>query len=111
MMTAQICMSILWDLTVWDFATQFSSEFMDVEIIRDGYKYNLHFEKGENVGGLKKEKTSKKQTGTKTKWKPDLDVFTDINVRDEYFQDVLKRQAVVNPNLLFVYRSKRRRKL
>lgn len=85
-------------------ATQFSSEFMDVEIIRDGYKYNLHFEKGENVGGLKKEKTSKKQTGTKTKWKPDLDVFTDINVRDEYFQDILKRQAVVNPNLLFVYR-------
>ena len=85
-------------------ATQFSSEFMDVEIIRDGYKYNLHFEKGENVGGLQKEKTSKKQTGTKTKWKPDLDVFTDINVRDEYFQDILKRQAVVNPNLLFVYR-------
>lgn len=85
-------------------ATQFSSEFMDVEIIRDGYKYNLHFEKGENVGGLQKEKTSKKQTGTKTKWKPDLDVFTDINVRDEYFQDVLKRQAVVNPNLLFIYR-------
>lgn len=85
-------------------ATQFSSEFMDVEIIRDGYKYNLHFEKGENVGGLKKEKITKKQTGTKTKWKPDLDVFTDINVRDEYFQDVLKRQAVVNPNLLFIYR-------
>lgn len=85
-------------------ATQFSSEFMDVEIIRDSYKYNLHFEKGENVGGLQKEKTSKRQTGTKTKWKPDLDVFTDINVRDEYFQDVLKRQAVVNPNLLFVYR-------
>ncbi|MGN1480563.1 DNA gyrase/topoisomerase IV subunit B [Porcipelethomonas sp.] len=85
-------------------ATQFSSEFMDVEIIRDGYKYNLHFEKGENIGGLKKEKTSKKQTGTRTRWKPDLDVFTDINVRDEYFRDVLKRQAVVNPNLLFVYR-------
>ena len=85
-------------------ATQFSSEFMDVEIIRDGYKYNLHFEKGENVGGLKKETTSKKQTGTKTRWKPDLDVFTDIAVRDEYFRDVLKRQAVVNPNLLFIYR-------
>ena len=88
-------------------ATQFSSEFMDVEIIRDGYKYNLHFEKGENVGGLKKEKTSKKQTGTKTRWKPDLEVFTDIAVRDEYFRDILKRQAVVNPNLLFVYRYQR----
>jgi len=88
-------------------ATQFSSEFMDVEIFRDGYKYNLHFEKGENVGGLQKEKTSKKQTGTKTKWKPDLEVFTDIGVRDEYFRDILKRQAVVNPNLLFVYRCQR----
>ena len=85
-------------------ATQFASEYMDVEIVRDGYKYELHFEKGENVGGLKKTKTNQKQTGTKTKWKPDLDVFTDINVRDEYFRDILKRQAVVNPDLTFEYR-------
>ena len=35
-------------------ATQYSSEFMDVEVFRDGYKYDLHFEKGRNVGGLKK---------------------------------------------------------
>lgn len=88
-------------------STQFASEFMDVEVVRDGYKYNLHFEKGENVGGLVKKKTSQKQTGTKTKWKPDLEVFTDINVRDEYFRDVLKRQAVINPNLLFVYRNQK----
>lgn len=88
-------------------STQFASEFMDVEVVRDGYKYNLHFEKGENVGGLTKKKTSQKQTGTKTKWKPDLEVFTDINVRDEYFRDVLKRQAVINPNLLFVYRNQK----
>ena len=86
-------------------ATQFSSEFMDVEVIRDGYKYQLHFEKGENVGGLKKEPCKKKQTGTKTRWRPDLEVFTDIEVSDEYFCDILKRQAVVNPNLLFVFRS------
>ncbi|MBO5383923.1 MAG: DNA topoisomerase [Ruminococcus sp.] len=86
-------------------ATQFSSEFMDVEVIRDGYRYNLHFEKGENVGGLKKEVCKKKQTGTKTRWKPDLDVFTDIDVSDDYFCDILKRQAVVNPNILFVFRS------
>ncbi|MCI7803815.1 MAG: toprim domain-containing protein [Oscillospiraceae bacterium] len=88
-------------------STQFASEFMDVEVVRDGYKYNLHFEKGENIGGLTKKKTSQKQTGTKTKWKPDLEVFTDINVRDEYFRDVLKRQAVINPNLLFVYRNQK----
>ncbi|MBQ8297062.1 MAG: DNA topoisomerase [Ruminococcus sp.] len=86
-------------------ATQFSSEFMDVEVIRDGFKYSLHFEKGNNVGGLKKEACRKKQTGTKTRWRPDLDVFTDIAVSDEYFHDILKRQAVVNPNILFVFRS------
>ncbi|MBR6599659.1 MAG: DNA topoisomerase, partial [Oscillospiraceae bacterium] len=86
-------------------ATQFSSEFMDVEVLRDGFCYTLHFEKGENVGGLKKEEYSGKKTGTKTTWKPDLDVFTEINIPDEFFIDVLKRQAVVNPNILFVYRS------
>jgi len=86
-------------------ATQFASEYMDVEIIRDGYQYNLHFEKGENIDGLTKSPAKRKATGTRTKWKPDLDVFTEINVPDEYFHDVLKRQAVVNPNILFVFRS------
>ncbi|MBQ8175791.1 MAG: DNA topoisomerase [Oscillospiraceae bacterium] len=85
-------------------ATQYSSEYMDVEIHRDGYKYNLHFEKGENIGGLKKEETNRKKTGTKTKWRPDLEVFTDINVNREYFENVLKKQAIVNPNVSFVFR-------
>lgn len=86
-------------------ATQFSSEYMDSEIYRDGYKYNLHFEKGINIGGLKKKAARSHPTGTRTRWRPDLDVFTEINVPDEYFRDVLKRQAVVNPNLLFIYKS------
>lgn len=86
-------------------ATQFASEFMDVEVIRDGFKYSLHFEKGENVGGLKKEPCKKKQTGTKTRWRADLEVFTDIAVSDDFFFDILKRQAVVNPNILFLFRS------
>ncbi|MDR1674408.1 MAG: DNA topoisomerase, partial [Oscillospiraceae bacterium] len=90
-------------------ATQFASAYMDVEVVRDGFKYNIHFEKGENVGGLKKEPADTRRgglkTGTKTHWLPDLDVFTDIDVPDEFFESSLKRQAVVNPNLLFVYRS------
>jgi DNA gyrase subunit B len=86
-------------------ATQFASEFMDVTVHRDGFEYTLHFEKGENVGGLQKTAYKKKQTGTRTRWKPDLDVFTEIHVPDEFFHDMLRRQAVVNPNLLFLYRS------
>ncbi|MGN0450669.1 MAG: toprim domain-containing protein [Acutalibacteraceae bacterium] len=86
-------------------STQYSSEYMDVEIKRDGFKYNLHFEKGYNVGGLKKEPYSGKDTGTKTRWKPDIEVFTDINIPTEYFLDIIKRQAIVNDGLLFVFRE------
>ena len=88
-------------------ATQYSSEYMDVEVYRDGFKYELRFEKGKNVGGLKKEETSRKKTGTRTHWKPDLDVFTDINIEPEYFEEILKKQAVVNPKITFVFRAQK----
>lgn len=86
-------------------STQYSSEYMDVNIRRDGQKFTLHFEKGENVGGLKKEKYDKKDTGTIIKWKPDLEVFTDINVSADYFLDILKRQSIVNAGVNFVFRN------
>ena len=86
-------------------STQYSSEYMDVEIKRDGFKYNLHFEKGYNVGGLQKEPYSGKDTGTKTRWKPDIEVCTDINIPTEYFLDTIKRQAIVNDGLLFIFRE------
>ena len=86
-------------------ATQYASEFMDVEIKRDGYKYSLHFEHGQNIGGLKKEPYSGKDTGTKTHWKPDLQVFTDIDIPISYYEDILKRQAIVNGGLTFVLRN------
>ena len=86
-------------------STQYASEYMDVEIKRDGFKYNLHFEKGYNVGGLQKEPYSGKDTGTKTRWKPDIEVFTDVDIPAEYFIDTLKRQAIVNDGLLFIFRE------
>ena len=86
-------------------ATQYASEFFDAVIHRDGFEYTLHFEKGENVGGLKKEPWSGKKTGSKFRWKPDLEVFTDIDIPVEYFTDVIKRQAVVNAGVTFVFRN------
>ncbi|MBQ3133015.1 MAG: DNA topoisomerase [Clostridia bacterium] len=85
-------------------ATQYSSEYMDVEVRRDGKRYSLHFEKGENVGGLTHEPYAKKDTGTTIRWKPDRDVFTETAVPAEYFRDVLKRQAIVNPKVKFLLR-------
>ncbi|MBQ6569982.1 MAG: DNA topoisomerase [Clostridia bacterium] len=86
-------------------STQYASEYMDVDIRRDGMRYTLHFENGENVGGLSKEPYTKKDTGTKIKWKPDLKVFTDINIPISYFLDIAKRQAVVNDNLTFIIKD------
>ncbi|MEE0913853.1 MAG: toprim domain-containing protein [Ruminococcus sp.] len=86
-------------------STQYASEYMDVDIRRDGYRYTLHFEKGENVGGLKKEPYSKKDTGTKIHWKPDLEVFTDIDIQPDYFLDIMKRQAIVNAGVEFIFRN------
>ncbi len=82
-------------------ATQYSSEYMDVTVYRDGSKFELHFEKGENIGGLKKEKCKYEHTGTIIRWKPDLKVFTDIAIPLEYYQTTLKKQAVVNAGLTF----------
>ncbi|MBR2715166.1 MAG: DNA topoisomerase, partial [Ruminococcus sp.] len=86
-------------------STQYSSEYMDVDIRRDGKRYSLHFEKGENVGGLKTEDYSRRDTGSKITWKPDLEVFTDIDIQPDYFIDVLKRQAIVNAGIKFVFRN------
>lgn len=84
-------------------ATQYSSEFMDVKVYTEGHCYELHFEKGENVGGLRKNKATYKSTGTRIHWKPDKDVFTDISVSSSYFYSILKRQAVVNKGLKFIF--------
>jgi len=84
-------------------ATQFASAWMDVEVFRDKHRYNLRFEKGHNLGGLKKEKIHYKETGTRIHWLPDLDVFTEIAIPQEYFLEALKRQAVVNAGIHFVF--------
>ena len=87
-------------------ATQYASEYFDAVIRRDGFKYTLHFEKGENIGGLKKEPTDRgKKTGSTFRWKPDLEVFTDIDIPESYYLDVMKRQAVVNAGITFRFRN------
>ena len=87
-------------------ATQYSSRYMDVTVWRDGNKYSLHFERGEPTGKKGQELTVEpsdrgKKTGTRTRWLPDLDVFTDIDIPIDYYVDTLRRQAVVNAGITF----------
>jgi len=83
-------------------SAQYASRYMDVKIYRDGFEYSLHFKRGENVGGLKKEIAADGCTGTIIRWLPDDEVFKDITVPLGYFQDMLKKQAIVNDGLVFV---------
>ena len=86
-------------------ATQYASEYFDARIYRDGFKNTLHFERGEIVGKMKKEPADRKKTGSLFRWKPDLEVFTDINIPVEYYLDIMKRQAVVNAGITFRFRN------
>ena len=86
-------------------ATQYASEYFDAVVRRDGYKYSLHFEKGKNIGGLKKEPADRKKTGSYFHWRPDREVFTEIDIPAAYFQDVIRRQAVVNRGVTFRFRN------
>ncbi|MCI9223048.1 MAG: DNA topoisomerase [Oscillospiraceae bacterium] len=86
-------------------ATQYASEYFDAVIYRDGFKYTLHFEKGQIVGEMNKEPADRKKTGSKFRWKPDLEVFTDIDIPADYYTDVMKRQAVVNAGVTFRFRN------
>ena len=85
-------------------ATQYASQYFDAVIRRDGYRYDLHFERGELVGEMKKSPADRKKTGSCFRWLPDLDVFTDISIPTEFFEDILKRQAVVNAGVTFRFR-------
>jgi len=90
-------------------ATQYASRYMDVTVWRDGFEYTLHFQRGEVQGEkgkeLSKTPLTRKKTGTRTRWLPDLEVFTDIAIPPEYFTSVMKRQAVVNAGITFRFRN------
>lgn len=86
-------------------ATQYASEYMDAEVHKNGFRYEIHFKAGEHVSELQKEPYNKKDTGTRIRWKPDIKVFTDIDIPLEYYQETILRQSVVNAGIKFVLRN------
>lgn len=86
-------------------ATQYASEYMDAEVHKNGLRYEIHFKAGEPVSELQKEPYNKKDTGTRIRWKPDIKVFTDIDIPLEYYQETILRQSVVNAGIKFILRN------
>lgn len=86
-------------------ATQYASEYMEAEIHKNGLCYKMNFKHGEPVGDLQREDYNKRDTGTRIRWKPDLKVFTDINIPLEYYKETIKRQSVVNEGIKFILKD------
>ena len=86
-------------------STQYASEYMEAEIHKNGTKYVMHFKAGKPDGELQREPYHKRDTGTRIRWKPDLKVFTDIDIPLSYYQDTLHRQSVVNAGVRFILRD------
>ena len=83
-------------------ATQYSSEFFDVVSCYNKTKHRISFKKGEPVTELIKEPINTNKTGTIQHWKPDLEVFTDINIPYEYYKTAIKKQSIVNAGIKFI---------
>ena len=86
-------------------ATQYASEYIDTEVQTHGFRAEIHSKAGEPVSELQKEPYNKKDTGTRIRWKPDIKVFTDIDIPLEYYQETILRQSVVNAGIKFVLRN------
>jgi len=86
-------------------ATQYSSEYMDVISYSGTTVSEIHFKKGSVTRQklIEREAVDKKdkRTGTVQRWRPDLEVFTDIAIPREYFTETLRKQAVVSAGIRF----------
>ena len=86
-------------------ATQYASEFFHVKSYNGTEVGSISFAKGEPASEYVKKKLPRgdHRTGTVIHWKPDLDVFTEIEIPREYFSDMLRRQSVVTSGIKFKF--------
>lgn len=86
-------------------STQYASEYMEAEIHKNGMRYVMRFKEGNPDGELLREPYNKRDTGTRIRWKPDLKVFTDIDIPLAYYQETIRRQSVVNAGVRFILKD------
>jgi len=88
-------------------ATQYASEYMDVHSYKNGEVSSISFKKGKPCTALTVEALSGREanrTGTVIRWKPDIEVFTSIDIPRESFSTTIHKQAVVNAGITFRFR-------
>ena len=76
--------------------SQFTSEYFDVVSYRDGKEYSMHFEKGYPAWEELHVSEQSQPNGTFVKWKPDSEVFTDVNITFAWLKTVCEDMSYVS---------------
>ena len=71
-------------------ATQCSSEYCTVSSIRDGVKKTMKYEKGVHILDELIVEDTDEENGTFVHWKPDIEVFTDVNLTSKWVERLCK---------------------
>ncbi|MDY6912878.1 MAG: ATP-binding protein, partial [Planctomycetota bacterium] len=71
------------------------SEWMEVEVCRDGAVYRMEFERGKKVAELKKI-GQRKETSTKVSFRPDPEIFPEVGCKYEVMATRLRELAYLN---------------
>lgn len=77
-------------------ATQYSSEHFRVISYRDGVASMMDFEKGRPAYTELQIYATDEPNGTYIKWKPDSEVFTDVDIPDKWFENTCRALAFVS---------------
>ena len=88
-------------------ATQYSSSFMTVKSYNGTTLSEMNFKRGEPDGELRVTplEAGMKKRGTVIHWLPDLEVFKENDIPEEFFDATMRRQAFVNAGIHFIFQK------
>jgi DNA gyrase subunit B len=82
------------------------SEWLEVEVSRDGKGFRMEFARGAKKGEMR-ELGPRKTTGTKTTFKPDAEIFPEVDFRFDILAHRLRELAYLNAGLKITLSDKR----
>ncbi len=87
------------------------SEYLDIEVSRDGFIHHDHYERGnptiELIEGLLPTIGKTKKSGTKINFLPDAEIFEKTRFRAEEVKSRMHETAYLNPELTIIFEDRR----